>query len=63
MPWLNELPISKSSLMLGLRSIRLSIPTRKSGCASSRGVCFVNLNVGADPRPMEMYDETEGDKD
>ena len=21
------------------------------------------LRVGADPRPMEMYDETEGDKD
>jgi hypothetical protein len=21
------------------------------------------LRVGADPRPMEIYDETEGDKD
>ena len=33
MPWLNELPLSKSSLMHGRRSLKLSIPTRKTGCA------------------------------
>ena len=57
MPWLNELPLSKSLLMRGRLSIKLSIPDQKERMRFLVTRVLHDLKVGAETRGMEMYDE------